>query len=139
MNTEWKDWLLRAIRDTEETIRKNENDEHARKIAELTRELEDKNREIDALKSKRDELERQVQNESTDAKDTKINQKREELAAVIAALQAALKEKNNLYDELTKNTRELLETNDTIQKNSQTIARLTQELEFLRKDRKSVV
>ena len=58
MNTEWKDWLLRAIRDTEETIRKNENDEHARKIAELTRELEDKNREIDALKSKRDELER---------------------------------------------------------------------------------
>jgi len=35
---------------------------------------------------------------------------------------------------LTKNTKELLETNDTIQKNSITIARLTQELEFLRKD-----
>lgn len=45
-----------------------------------------------------------------------------------------MKEKNSLYDELTKNTRELLETNDIIQKNSQQIARLTQELEFLRKD-----
>lgn len=134
MNTEWKDRLLKTIRETEETIRKNENEEHARKITELTRELEEKNREIDALKAKRDELERQVQNESTESKDNKINQKRDELAGVIAALQTALKEKNNLYDELTKNTKELLETNDTIQKNSITIARLTQELEFLRKD-----
>lgn len=73
MNTEWKDWLLKAIRETEETIRKNENEEHAWKIAELTWELEDKSREIDALKAKRDELERQVQNESTEAKDGKIN------------------------------------------------------------------
>lgn len=73
MNTEWKDRLLRAIRDTEETIRKNENEEHAWKIAELTKELEEKSREIDSLKARRDELERQVQNESTDAKDSKIN------------------------------------------------------------------
>lgn len=60
MNTEWKDRLLKAIRDTEETIRKNESEEHAWKIAELTKELEDKNREIETLKSRRDELERQV-------------------------------------------------------------------------------
>lgn len=60
MNTEWKDRLLKTIRETEETIWKNENEEHTRKIAELTRDLEDKNREIDALKQKRDELERQV-------------------------------------------------------------------------------
>ncbi len=86
MNSEWKDRLLRTIRETEETIRNNENTEHTRKIAELTRELEDKNREIENLKSKRDELERQVQNESTESKDGKINQKREELASVIAQL-----------------------------------------------------
>ena len=43
-------------------------------------------------------------------------------------------EKNQLYDELTKNTRELLNTNETIQTNAQEIARLSQELEFLKKD-----
>ena len=68
MNAEWKDRLLRTIRETEETIRKNENDEHARKILELTKELEAKNKEIEDLKAQREALERQVQSESNDAK-----------------------------------------------------------------------
>ena len=58
MNAEWKDRLLRTIRETEETIRKNENDEHARKILELTKELEAKNKEIEDLKAQREALER---------------------------------------------------------------------------------
>ena len=45
-----------------------------------------------------------------------------------------MEEKNRVYDELTKNSRDLLATNDKIQKNSQEIARLQQELEILRKE-----
>lgn len=112
MNQEWKDRLISTIRETEKTIWGNESAEHARKIGELTKALEDKNKEIDDLKRRRDELEREVQHEPTETKDAKINQKRDELASVIAQLAAALKEKNSLYDELTKNTKELLDTNE---------------------------
>lgn len=86
MNSEWKDRLIKTIWETEETIRANENSEHAWKIGELTKALDDKNREIDELKRRRDELERQVQNETTESKDSKINSKRDELASVITQL-----------------------------------------------------
>jgi|JI9StandDraft_1071089.scaffolds.fasta_scaffold54542_2 predicted RNase H-like nuclease (RuvC/YqgF family) len=60
MNSEWKDRLTRTVRETEETIRHNESVEHARKISELTKALEDKAKEIEELKARRDQLEREV-------------------------------------------------------------------------------
>ena len=39
-----------------------------------------------------------------------------------------------MYDELTQNTRELLNINETVQRNAQEIARLTQELLIFRKE-----
>jgi len=60
MNSEWKDRLTKTVRETEETIRHNESVEHARKIAELTKALEDKAKEIEELKARRDQLEREV-------------------------------------------------------------------------------
>jgi len=91
-----------------------------------------KNREIDELKNKRDELERQVQSEPTDAKNGKISKAQAELDGVNQQLTGALEEKNKLYDELVQSTKDLLETNEAIQENAQKIARLSQELEFRR-------
>lgn len=49
---------------------KKELESENEKIRELIRELESKNRQIDTLKSKRDELERKVVNEATEPKQT---------------------------------------------------------------------
>ena len=83
MNSEWKDRLISTIWETEKNIRANESAEHARKIGELTKTLEEKTKEIDELKRRRDDLEREVQNELTETKDLKINQKRDEFVSVI--------------------------------------------------------
>jgi len=104
------------------------------KIEALLSLLEKKNAELEELKIRRNELESQLSSESSDSKDGRIKSLRAELDEVNNKLQDALSEKNQLYDDLVVNTRELLSINDIIQKNAQEIARLTQELSILRKE-----
>ena len=134
LNAEWQERLLRTTRETEEIIKKNEHEDHIKKIEALLSLLEKKNAELEELKIRRNELESQLSSESSDSKDGRIKSLRTELDEVNNKLQDALSEKNQLYDDLVLNTRELLSINDIIQKNAQEIARLTQELSILRKE-----
>ena len=134
MNAEWNDRLQRTVRETEQQIRSNENDDFAKRIEELVQLLQVKNEEINELKRRRDELEAKVDTESTEQKSDKIDEDKAELEKINQALVEALDAKNKLYDELTDNTKQLLDTNETIQKNAQEIARLSQDLEFLKKE-----
>jgi chromosome segregation ATPase len=134
LNAEWQDRLYKTTRETEEIIRSNENEDHVKKIEHLLGELEKKNSELEELKNRRNEIERQLSSESSDSKDARVQQLRSELDEVNRKLQDALGEKNKLYDELVVNTRELLAINDTVQRNAQEIARLTQELSILRRE-----
>ncbi|CAI2359474.1 unnamed protein product [Moneuplotes crassus] len=134
LNAEWQERLLKTTRETEEVIKKNEHEDHVRRIQLLLTLLEEKNAELEELKNRKNEIERQLSSESSDAKDARIQGLQKELEEINRKLQEALGEKNQLYDDLVSNTRELLAINDTIQKNAQEIARLTQELSILRKE-----
>jgi chromosome segregation ATPase len=134
LNAEWQERLLRTTRETEELIRKNENDDHVKKIESLLADLEKKNQELNDLKNRRNEIEREVSTESSDSKDAKILASRAELDKINQDYLNALEEKNRLYDELVVNTRELLNINETVQRNAHEIAILTQELSILRKE-----
>ena len=134
LNAEWQDRLLKTTRDTEEIIKKNESDDHAQKIQALLDDLDKKNQELNDLKNRKNEIERQVSSESSEAKDAKIDAAKAELDKINAEYLKALDEKNKLYDELVENTRSLLDINETVQKNAQEIARLTQELSIFRKE-----
>ena len=134
LNAEWQERLLKTTRETEETIRSNEHEDHVTKINQLLNDLEAKNAELNDLKNRRNEIEKEVSTESSDAKDGNIANGRAELDRVNQDYLRALDEKNKLYDELVVNTRELLTINETVQKNAQEISRFTQELSILRKE-----
>ena len=57
---------------------------------------------------------------------------RDDLDEANRQLLAALDEKNTLYDEVAENTRVLQGINNTIQTNAEKIAKLKQEIEFLK-------
>ena len=130
----WVERLTRVTKQTEDTIRSNEHEEHARKIERLLHDLSLKNQELDKLKARRDELLKQVSNDDSATKDANNEQARKELDEINNRLLEILSEKNNMYDDLVQNTRELLEIDEEIQRNSQEIARLTQEYGVLRKE-----
>jgi len=134
MNAEWQSRLLKTTRETEEIIKNNENEDHVKKIEQLLKDLEAKNQELESLKNRRNEIERQLSSESSTAKDSRIQSLRVELDEINRKLQEALNEKNQMYDDLVINTRELLTINETVQRNAQEISRLTQELSIFRKE-----
>ena len=100
----------------------------------LLQALDIKNRELEELQKRKAELEKVVSGETSDSKDKAIDDARKELEQVNAKLLDTLNEKNGMYDQLSKNTRELLDIDNTIQRNSQEIARLVQEFGILRKE-----
>lgn len=134
LNADWLDRLNRVTEETEGTIRSQEQEDHARKIEKLLQALNLKNKELDDLRRRKAELEQIVSSEPSDSKDKKYADARKELDQINAQLLDVLNEKNGMYDELTKNTRELLDIDGVIQRNSQEIARLVQENGILRKE-----
>ena len=134
ISNEWRERLQRVTRETENTIRSNEQEDHLRKVELLLQALDIKNRELEDLQKRKAELEKLVSSEPSDSKDQAISDARKELDQVNARLLDTLNEKNGMYDQLAKNTRELLDIDNTIQRNSQEIARLVQEFGILRKE-----
>ena len=131
---DWRERLEKVTRETENTIRSNEHDSHLRKVELLLQALDIKNRELEELQKRKAELEKVVSGETSDSKDKAIDDARKELEQVNAKLLDTLNEKNGMHDQLSKNTRELLDIDNTIQRNSQEIARLVQEFGILRKE-----
>jgi chromosome segregation ATPase len=132
-----EEWLIRlqlVTKQTEETIKSNEHEDHVRKLNRLLQDLDDKNKELEALQARRDELLKQVSTEDSSSKDENNKRARQELDNVNNQLLDLLNEKNQMYDDLVKNTRELLDIDNELQANSHEIARLTQEYGILRKE-----
>jgi chromosome segregation ATPase len=134
LTEEWRNRLVRVTKDTEATIRSNEHEEHIKKLDRLLYELGLKNQELEALQARREELVNKVGNDDSGAKDESNRRARQELDDVNKQLLSVLGEKNQMYDDLLSNTRELFDIDGLILANSHEIARLTQEFGILRKE-----
>ena len=131
---DWNQRLQTVKTETEDTITSNEHQDHVQRLERLLYELGNKNKEIEDLQKLKDELLKKVSDEPSDEKDGKNKQILDDLDKVNKDMLDALNEKNDIYDQLVGNTRELLDIDDAILKNSQEIARLTQELGILAKE-----
>lgn len=83
------------------------------------------------MEQERDHLQQQFRNTVTD---DQLQGQRDQLDDKNRQLLAALDEKNALYDEIAENTKVLQNINNTIETNSEKIAQLKQEIEFMRSE-----
>ena len=134
MNREWNDKVDLASREMSALIRDSESKAAADKINQLLHDLELKQNEINELKRKRTQIEKELASSDPDGTSRDIEACSAELAAANTELIELLREKNNLYGELIQYTKELYELNSILQKNEQDIAKLKFELECLRKE-----
>ena len=134
MNQEWNDKAEGASREMATLIRDSESKAAADKINQLLHELETRQNEINELKKKRSQIERELASSDPERTDRDIQNSSAELAAINNELLELLREKNNLYGELIQYTKELYDLNQVLQKNEQEIAKLKLELEWLRKE-----
>ncbi|CAI2362759.1 unnamed protein product [Moneuplotes crassus] len=133
LNNEWKDKVSRTSKLASSSIGRGEGEEVAKRIRLLTTELNNKNRELEDLRSQKSALEREVADDGSGL-DEKINRQRDQLDELNRKYLASLEEKNGINEELTEQVRKLLDLNFVIQKNSEQIAIAKQEIEFLRKE-----
>lgn len=133
LNSEWKEKVTRTSKLATSAVGRGEADETARRISMLTKELSNKNKQLEDLRSKKHTFERELAEDSS-ALDDKIHIQRDELDELNRKYLAALEEKNTINEELSDQVKRLLALNDVIQKNAETIATLKQEIEFLKKE-----
>ena len=134
MTQEWTRRLEIVTKYTEEAIESNQHAEHTRIINGLIKDLEYKQSEIESLKKRIEQLLKEVSDEDSSMKDERSENIKQDLKQVYNTFCITLAEKNNIYDDLVRNTRELLDTDFEIQANSQEIAKLTQEYGIIRKE-----
>lgn len=127
----WKNRHADATKATETAIRKNENENHVKRIEKAILEIKDKEKKISALNKERDALKKEASEENSNLKDKEVKELREKLNALEKNLEQLLNEKNKHYDDLAKAAKDLMNQNDQIQKNSTEIAELTNELALL--------
>ncbi|CAI2359822.1 unnamed protein product [Moneuplotes crassus] len=133
LNNEWKDKVTKTSKLASSSIGRGEGEEVAKRIRLLTTELNNKNKELESLRSQKSTLEREVADDGSGL-DDKINKQRDQLDELNRKYLASLEEKNGINEELTEQVRKLLDLNFVIQKNSEQIAIAKQEIEFLRKE-----
>lgn len=96
--------------------------------------INEKNQQLNKLSTERDNLKRDVSQEDSATKDANISNKKAQLDKLNKDIETALTEKNQIYDDLAKNTKDLIAKDEAIQKNSQEIAKLTIELANQKKE-----
>lgn len=133
LNSEWRETVTRTSKLASSSLGRGESDETAKRIAILTKELNNKNRQLEDLRSKKSTMERELADDGRQL-DDKINRQRDELDELNRRYLAALEEKNAINDELSEQVKTLLHYNDIIQKNAEKIAIQKQEIEFLKKE-----
>lgn len=134
MNRTWTDKVDAANREMFSYIKETESKASNDKINQLLKELQAKQSEIDELKRKRSQIERDLASTDPEGTQREITASSAELAEINKELIDLLREKNRLYGELIQYTKELFELNLILQKNEHEIARLRLELEALRKE-----
>lgn len=134
MDRTWSDKIDAANRSMFDYIKDTDSKASNDKINQLLAELQAKQTEIDELKRKRSQLERDLATTDPDGTQREIDAFSAELAEINKDLIDLLREKNRLYGELIQYTKELFELNSILQKNEHEIARLRLELEALRRE-----
>ena len=132
-----KDWLYRiesAVREISSQIKESGSKATTDKINQLLRELDSKQAQINELKRKRNQIERELATVDPDGTSREIQSLSNELTEINKELMELLREKTKLYEELVVFTKELYELNILLQRNEQEIAKLRLELEALRKE-----
>lgn len=133
LNSEWREKVTRTTKLASSSVGRGESDEAAKRIQALTKELNNKNRQLEDLRSKKTAMERELADDGSQL-DDKILRQRDELDALNRRYLAALEEKNTINEELSEQVKRLLSLNDIIQKNAENIALQKQEIEFLKKE-----
>lgn len=133
LNSEWREKVTRSSKLASTIVREEEGGESAKRISMLTRELSNKNKELDDLKSKKTTFERELADDGGSL-DDKIQNQRDTLDELNRKYLSALEEKNTIFAELSEQAKRLLSYNDAIQKNAEEIAIAKQEIEFLKKE-----
>ena len=133
LHSEWKDKVARTSKLASNTVVRGESDETAKRISMLSKELNNKNRQLDELRSKKNVLEREL-NEDGSNLDNKINMQRDELDVLNRKYLESLEQKGTINEELSEQVKRLLSLNDVLQKNAEQIALQRQEIEFLKKE-----
>lgn len=137
LNSIDREWIYKvdsASKEISSLIRESESKAAAEKINQLLRELESKQAQINELKRKRNQIERELANNEPDGTSREIASLTGELTDINKELMDLLREKNKFYEELVQYTRELYELSLILQQNEHEIVKLRLELESLRKE-----
>ena len=133
LNSEWKDRITQSSKLASSIPLQIDAADTTKRINMLTKELSNKNRELEDLRSQKTIWERELADDGSTL-DDKIQRQRDELDDLNRKYLSTLEEKNNIYEELSDQAKKLLAYNDTIQKNAEQIAIQKQEIEFLKKE-----
>jgi chromosome segregation ATPase len=133
LNEHWQQLYQQATSDTETAIRKQENEDHVKRIEKLIIEVLEKNKALNVIHAEVARLTNEKSDQESSEKDETVGGLKTKLDALNKEIDQLLADKNNIYDELAKNTKDLISKDDIIQKNSQEIAKLKTELEVSRK------
>ena len=133
LNKEWKDRVSVSSKLASIPPSKSDGAETTKRINMLTKELTNKTRELEDLRSQKSVMERELADDGS-LLDDKIQRQRDELDELNRKYLSTLEEKNNIYEELSDQAKKLRAYNDAILKNAEQIATQKQEIEFLKKE-----
>ena len=133
LNKEWKDRVSVSSKLASIPPSKSDGAETTKRINMLTKELSNKTRELEDLRSQKSVMERELADDGS-LLDDKIQRQRDELDELNRKYLSTLEEKNNIYEELSDQAKKLRAYNDAILKNAEQIATQKQEIEFLKKE-----
>jgi chromosome segregation ATPase len=133
LNAEYREKVTRTSKLAAGSVGRGQGDEIAQRINMLTKELHNKNKQLEDLRARKVTMERELSQDGSNL-DEKIRSQRDQLDELNRNYLASLEEKNGINEELYEQVKKLLAINDVIQKNAEQIAIQKQEIEFLKKE-----
>ena len=130
LHREWEAKLARAAQKADSALQSGPK---SKIVQELMEELRAKQRELSMLESQRQAWEREASPEGS-YKDSEIQRLREQIRGLNSQFLAVLEEQNRIYEDLTTQTKELINLNGEIQVQVQESSRFKQEYEFLSRE-----
>lgn len=132
MNKEWFGKVENLKKEIERNLSENEQREFGSRLASLTAELNDKNKQIEQINREREELEKLQ--EVTLQMGMQISEQSKEIEQLNERYKSALRDKVDVYDELVECIKELVNRNARFMKNEIEICRLMNESAVMKRE-----
>ena len=132
LNREWFGRLDKIKEETERALSENEMREFRSRLAILAAELNDKNRQIDAINKDKEDLEKV--GERAMQTGMQIGEQSQEIEELNERYKHALRDKVEVYDELVESIKELVNRNSTYMKNEIEISKLINECSLMKRE-----